>query len=169
MANKKSRKGGQIGIPKSSTPVVRTPSDRVRKTSGNKPGTRNSDIETQINNAHKSRKDPRIGSKKPIDLLRHKNLGQQKPSEPKVKYQTPKHELDAIEADEQFLLLLDKQENETLSKAEKEYLDAKLARHLVLCDLLGIDTENEAEQQDITQESDPLAGLDAISIDDFKN
>ncbi|MFT5276823.1 MAG: ribosome assembly protein YihI (activator of Der GTPase) [Glaciecola sp.] len=167
MANKKSRKGGPIGIPKSSIPIVRTPSDRTRKTSGNKPGTRNSEIETQIYRAHKARKDPRVGSKKPVDLLRHKNLASTKPAEPEIKYQTPKHELDAIEADEQLQILLDKQESKALSKAEQEYVDVKLARHLVLCGLLGIDPEEGLEPEDIEQESDPITSLNAFSIDDF--
>jgi ribosome assembly protein YihI (activator of Der GTPase) len=100
MAKKKSRKGGQIGVPKSTIPVVRTPSDRVRKTSGNKPGTRNSVVEAAENARQNAKKDPRIGSKVPVDLMRHKKATTQS-TEKKVTYKTPKHELDAIEAVEE--------------------------------------------------------------------
>ncbi|MGJ8674769.1 MAG: Der GTPase-activating protein YihI [Pseudoalteromonas sp.] len=163
MASKKSRKGGQIGTPKSTIPIVRTPSDRIRKKSGNKAGTRNSDVETAENARQNQKKDPRLGSKVPIDLLRHKKTSS-KPVEEKVSYRTPKHELDAIEADDKLQKLLDKQETKGLTKLEQDYVDVKLARHLVLCEMLGIDTAEEIEEED-----DPLAGLDAISIDDFKD
>ncbi|MDT0584258.1 MULTISPECIES: Der GTPase-activating protein YihI [Alteromonadaceae] len=164
MAKKKSRKVGQIGIPKSSIPIVRTPSDRVRKKKGNKPGTRNSVIETKQEAASKEKKDSRIGSKEPIDLLRHKNPGIVKTTAPKIKYKTPQHELDAIEADDKLQSLLDKAENKALTKMEQSYVDTKLARHKTLCAMLGIDLEDESEE-----ETDPLQGLDAISMDDFKD
>lgn len=163
MASKKSRKGGQIGTPKSTIPIVRTPSDRIRKKSGNKAGTRNSDVETAENARQNQKKDPRLGSKVPVDLLRHKKTNN-KPVEEKVTYRTPKHELDAIEADDKLQKLLDKQETKSLTKLEQDYVNTKLARHLVLCDMLGINTEEEIDEED-----DPLAGLDAISIDDFKD
>jgi len=163
MASKKSRKGGQIGTPKSTIPIVRAPSDRIRKKSGNKSGTRNSDVETAENARQNQKKDPRHGSKVPIDLLRHKKTSIT-PIQEKVSYRTPKHELDAIEADDKLQKLLDKQEKKSLTKLEQDYVDAKLARHLVLCEMLGIDITEEEEEND-----DPLAGLDAISIDDFKD
>jgi len=167
MAKKKSRKGGQIGTPKSTIPVVRTPSDRIRKKSGNKPGTRNSVVEAAETARQNAKKDPRLGSKVPVDLMRHKRSKVEN-KEVKVSYKTPKHELDAIEADEKLQQLLDKQESNKLTKLEQDYVDVKLARHLVLCEMLGIDTaEDTAEESDET--SDPFAGLDAMSIDDYKD
>ena len=164
MSKKKSRKGGQIGTPKSTIPVVRAPSDRLRKKNGNKPGTRNSVIEAAETAKQNERKNPKIGSKVPIDLLRHKKKSAAA-VEKKISYKTPKHELDAIEADEKLQRLLDKQESKKLTREEQEYVDIKLARHLVLCDMLGID----AGEQEIEEEDDPLARLDAISIDDYKD
>lgn len=163
MAKKKSRKGGQIGTPKSTIPVVRTPSDRIRKKSGNKPGTRNSVVEAAEAARNNARKDPRVGSKVPIDLLRHKKTKAQV-TEKKVIYKTPKHELDAIEADEKLQQLLDKQESKKLTPVELDYVNTNLARHLVLCEMLGIDSSEEIEEED-----DPLSRLNAISIDDFKD
>ena len=43
-------------------------------------------------------------------------------------------------------------------------MNTNLARHLVLCEMLGIGTAEENED-----EGDPLGSLDAISIDDFKD
>jgi ribosome assembly protein YihI (activator of Der GTPase) len=163
MASKKTRKGGQIGTPKSTIPIVRTPSDRTRKKTGNKAGTRNSVIEAAESARQNQRKDPRFGSKIPVDLLRHKKISSQT-VEKKITYKTPKHELEAIEADEKLQKLLDKREKKGLAKLEQDYVNTNLARHLVLCEMLGIDTAEENED-----EGDPLAGLDAISIDDFKD
>ena len=164
MSKKKSRKGGQIGTPKSTIPVVRAPSDRIRKKNGNKPGTRNSVVEAAEAARNNARKDPRVGSKVPVDLMRHKKKSAA-PVEQKIVYKTPQHELDAIEADEKLQALLDKQESKRLTFVEQEYVNVTLARHLVLCDMLGIDTTEE----EIEEDDDPLSRLDAISIDDFKD
>ncbi|MBF7074664.1 GTPase-activating protein [Glaciecola sp. MH2013] len=160
MAKKKSRKVGQIGIPKSSIPIVRAPSDRVRKKKGNKPGTRNSVVESAQEKTSRTKSDPRIGSKKPIDLLRHKNIKSSQETI-KAKYNSPQDELNAIEADTKLQALLDKAETGKLTKLEKVYVDSTLARHKVLCGLLGIAVSNTED------ENDPLSGLDAISMDDF--
>jgi ribosome assembly protein YihI (activator of Der GTPase) len=168
MGRKKSRKIGQIGIPKSSAPVVRAPSDRVRKKKGNKAGTRNSEAETGVqNSANKKKVDPRIGSKEPIDLLRHKTTKASANKPQKIKYKTPKDELDAIEADDKLQRLLDKAQDNKLAKLEQDYVDSKLARHKILCGLLGISMADEEEESE--QEIDPLSALDAISMDDFKD
>jgi ribosome assembly protein YihI (activator of Der GTPase) len=163
MASKKTRKGGQIGTPKSTIPIVRTPSDRTRKKNGNKPGTRNSVIDAAESARQNQKKDLRFGSKVPIDLLRHKKTSSQA-TEKKISYKTPKHELDAIEADDKLQKLLDKQEAKALTALEQVYVNTNLARHLVLCDMLGISAEEEIEEED-----DPLSRLDAISMDDFKD
>ena len=107
MASKKTRKGGQIGTPKSTIPIVRTPSDRTRKKNGNKAGTRNSVIEAAESARQNQRKDSRFGSKIPVDLLRHKKISSHA-VEKKITYRTPKHELEAIEADDKLQKLLDK-------------------------------------------------------------
>ena len=72
----------------------------------------------------------------------------------------------AIEDDKRLSQLLDRvDEGKSVSADDQSYIDTKLARHKVLCDLLGID--NEEEQQEDTF-SDPLSDIDAIDIDDFK-
>ena len=160
-SRKKSRKGGPIGVAKSTIPVKRQPSERVRKHKGNKPGSRFNTEVTKEKAASKSPQDPRVGSKTPIDLFRHKQTSVSTPSK---KYHSPKQELDAIENDARLQRLLDKQENKTLTKLEQDYVNNQLNRHAVLCDLLGISIEDEQ-----AEESDPLDSLNAISMDDYKN
>ena len=168
---KKSRKGGSIGIPKAikdssnsrSTSKPTSPS-RPKRKSGNAPGTRqNTDTTATKANSNSGSQDKRIGSKKPIPLIVEKN---QKPvaKVQKRKYATPAEELAALEANDRFNTLLDKIEDEqALSKDDQDWLDQQLARHKVLCDLLGI--KEEVEEPD----ADPFAQLDAIQLDDFKD
>lgn len=166
MANKKSRKGGPIGIPKSSIPAVRQPSDRVRKKKGNKAGSRQQLEQENQQQSPRNKKDSRIGSKVPVDLLRHKRKQEPNLTIQTQKFATPRDELNAIEQDSKLQSLLDKQDTKTLTAAEKVYVEEKLARHLILCDLLGISSAVDDIEQD---EYDPLSGLDAISMDDFKD
>jgi len=164
MGRKKSRKVGQIGIPKSTTPTAKTSSGRPKKTSGNKPGTRQKVAEASDLARQKSRKDPRIGSKTPVDLMRHLNLKPEK--EAKVMtFKTPSAELEYIENDSKLQRLLDKQENASLSFIEKAYVEQTLSRHKELCDMLGI----MADEDEFEKEVDPLASFEAISIDDYKD
>ena len=80
------------------------------------------------------------------------------------KYATPADELAALEADNRLSDLLDKlDEGQAISKAEQQYVDDKMARHRILCDLLGI-AESDDEDDD-----DPMDSLDAMSMDEFKD
>ncbi len=106
-------------------------------------------------------KDPRHGSKKPIQLVKAVTPT----PEQKKKYATPAQELAALEADQRLSDLLDKLDNDqSLSREQQAYVDEKMARHRILCDLLGI-VEDDDEDDDI----DPFADLDAININDFKD
>ena len=84
------------------------------------------------------------------------------------KFATPAAELAALEADNRLHTLLEKLETDVeLTKDEQAYVDEKMARHKVLCDLLGIvdDIDDAAE---VDAQDDPLAALDAININDFR-
>jgi len=163
MGRKKSRKVGLIGVRKTDAPRIKKEERLNKKTKGNKAGTRQQ-VAVEIEAKSKSAKqDPRIGSKKPIDLKRHL-VNTTKKVEPKVKFKTPKQELDAIEADNKLQLLLDKQESKALTPSESDYVNTQLARHKVLCDLLGVSVDDEENEDDY----DPLDDLDAISINDYK-
>ena len=152
-------------MPKSRPPrkpkAVREQEARKKKKPVGRPaGSRHSEgLATKKSSAGKSVNDPRVGSKKPVQLIAEP---QAKSKEPKKRYATPQKELEAIEADEKLMALLDKQDNnETLSYMEKDYLNTKLNRHKVLCEMLGL-TEEEDE------EPDPMDNLDPINPDDFR-
>lgn len=152
---KKSRKVGQIGVrkdperkPRPNVPTGKKPGK------GKQPGHRNAGEKApNKSESNKAKRDPRIGSKRPIALIK---------SEPK-KYATPTQELAALEADSKLALLLDKLDNgDTISVSEQQYVDEKLDRHRVLCDLLGIDLEEDDDSDD------PFDKLDALNPDDYK-
>lgn len=133
-------------MPKSRPPrkpkAVREQEKRVRKPKGKPAGSRHNDVSAKKeSNTNTSAKDPRVGSKKPVKLIAEPKTQK---SEPKKRYATPQQELDAIEADQKLMDLLDRQDNnEKLSYAENDYINTTLDRHKVLCDLLGITDESE--------------------------
>ncbi|MBU2978455.1 Der GTPase-activating protein YihI [Alteromonas sp. C1M14] len=166
--SKKSRKIGMIGVRKDpdfkpeerkNKGKVNTPKSKRRL--GNPAGSRNSVENTQKSNKPtKVNQDPRHGSKKPVPLVKAPVKTQAQ-----KKYATPADELAALEADTKLASLLDKLDSDkAISRAEQQYVDEKMARHRILCDLLGI-TETDDDEDDV----DPLAQLDAISLDEFKD
>lgn len=176
---KKSRKPGMIGIPKSNNtsdgyrkkgPVAQP--TKVKKSKGKPAGSRHSVASSDKAVISGPKKDPRVGSTKKIELAPNKP----KVVQPKVKrYATPAQELAALEADERLAMLLDKYDNDaTLTKDDVQYLESKMARHKILCDLLGIKDEDEGETNeasnapDLLSEDDPLKTFESININDFK-
>lgn len=166
---KKSRKVGRIGITKKEAPkkIKKIQLSKSTNTSGNKAGSRQ-----HINDSgpaqglSKAKQDPRVGSKKAIDLHKYQ-VGKIATTtvEPKPRYKTPQQELDAIEQDQKLEALLEKQESKKLSIVEQEYVTVILKRHKQLCDILGIDMVEDESEQD----SDPFAEIDAIKLTDFKD
>lgn len=166
---KKTRKVGLIGVRKDPDFKPGQNKDakkqKPKKHKGKPAGNRHN-VEQKSSGSSSPRKtqDPRIGSKKPIDLT--------PPSSSPVaktqarKYANPAEELAALEADTRLAALLDKlDEGEKVTRAEQAYVDEKMARHRIVCDLLGIaDIDDDEEQAD----DDPLDNLDAIDIDDYK-
>ncbi|QCZ91967.1 Der GTPase-activating protein YihI [Salinimonas iocasae] len=157
--SKKSRKVGQIGVRKDPDRKPARPSVPTGKKpgKGKQPGNRNAVEQAKSKGGGaREKRDPRIGSKRPVPLVK---------SQAK-KYATPAEELAALEADNKLALLLDKLDNgDTISVTEQQYVDEKLDRHAVLCDLMGIDLNADEEE---SEQDDPLDKLDAINPDDFK-
>lgn len=157
--SKKSRNPGQIGSPKSK---VHTPQGNDKKKKANKghaSGSRNSLIKHEkAGTVGNSNRDQRLGSKKKIDLLGTKKSELKKRVIPKFK--SPLEELDFIESDRKLQSLLDRLDNEiTITADEKSYVDTLLSRHKVLCDLLGIESEeltNEGIESETGHESTDL-------------
>ena len=167
-SRKKTRKVGQIGVRKDPDFKLKRGNNKKtdttqksRKHSGNPSGSRNA-VETKDvkGGTAKVKQDPRHGSKKPIQLIKAPV------TKAEVKrYGTPAEELAALEADTKLSALLDKlDDDQAISKAEQHYVDEKMARHRILCDLLGITDTDEEDDDD-----DPLAHLDAYSMDEFKD
>jgi hypothetical protein len=182
MPRKKSRTEDRIGIPKSNVPRVNTTVEKPKTKSGNKSGTRQQLAEAILASNKRRSQDPRSGSKKPIDLTKYAKDGQDPlnthgkmtsslSAAENIKYKTPQAELNAIEADKELEVLLEKQEGEILTSWEQAYVDKMTARYRILCELLGIDVDDYSEDElsENKKEDDPFANLDAIKIDDFKD
>lgn len=163
-SRKKSRKVGQIGIrsvPKDQR-TPKQPSTRVKKHKGNASGSRNSVVLDSTQQSSKSgNRDPRAGSKKPVPLV----VENVQKKAPKPKYFSPAQELDAIENDKRLATLMDKLDaGNRLSADDQAYVDKLVARHKVLCDLLGIKPEEEEVEED---EIDLYEQYEKIDINDF--
>lgn len=166
---KKSRKVGKIGITKTEAPrkPKKTPSVKSKTTSGNKSGTRQQvGGETANNKSSQQQRDPRIGSKKAINLNKYQD--QPTTNVIKQKHLSPQQELDAIEQDLKLEQLLAKREANRLNANEKRYLESSLKRHKELCEILGIQM-NPQDTEETADDIDPFAQLDAIRLDDYKD
>ena len=166
--SKKSRKVGQIGVrsvPKQDR-APNTVSGKPKKRKGNAAGSRHSAATEQTVNSQKISKDPRIGSKKPVSLVAEAP----KAAPVKRKYFSPTEELKAIENDQRLASLLDKLEaGKRLTVEDQSYVDETLARHKVLCELLGIAPDEDEQDESFSEhETDPLVQYEQINIDDFK-
>jgi ribosome assembly protein YihI (activator of Der GTPase) len=163
--SKKSRKPGSIGVAKSDKPKARVAKNapKAKKPKGNQPGSRHSAGQTSIAPVSRAKQDPRLGSKKKIDLTPVAKKTVTKPLKPK--FATPAQELAALEADPRFNALLDKvDDGKVLGGEDLQFFEQSMARHKILCELLGISDEPDDEQD----EDDPFASLDAIDINDFR-
>jgi hypothetical protein len=164
---KKSRKVGKIGIPKTSSNVRKPTEKRAKKHLGKPAGSRNSEMLTVKQDAKKINKDPRHGSKKPVSLFAE--VKEQKTAS-KVKYFSPAQELAAIEQEPRLATLLDKIEiGKNISREEQHYVDQTLARHKILCDLLGLTEQSNKPDKSSEQQTDLYSQFEAIDIDDFKD
>jgi hypothetical protein len=168
--NKKSRKqgAGSIGAVKVKddkkkvlVPVDRKPKKKTGKQAGNRQKEAfDSGLESQI---QAENKDPRIGSKKLIDLGGPVTAAPQ-PFKAKVKNKVKvdnspiaairvieadtslEQELSAIEEDSRLQHILDQQEDDiALSNEDVDYYNEKMERHQQLREMLGLDDEDEDE------------------------
>ncbi len=187
--SKKSRKpgGAPIAKPKLSKVELAAVEKRVRKKTGKKPGNRQQEaqpIKILDQNANQN-KDPRIGSKKPIDLG-----GGAKPIKAKLS-KAPKtkpdpiaairtvsnddvkvepnlaQELAGIEADERLQTILAKQEDElALTEQEVDYFNEMMERHQQISAQLDEDEEEPVNEASTTSEDDLWDKLDNSPLPD---
>lgn len=171
---KKSRKqgAGSIGAVKDDKKKALVPVDRKpKKKSGKQAGNRQKEAfdagnESQI---QAEKKDPRIGSKKPIDLgVPTKTAEQPFKAKKKAKVDSSpiaairvveadtslEEELLAIEEDSRLQSILAKQEEDiALTNEDVDYFNEKMERHQQLRDLLGLDDEEEDESPETVEKS----------------
>jgi ribosome assembly protein YihI (activator of Der GTPase) len=172
---KKSRTSGPIGSRHKPAAEARQtrerPVETKKKGSGLKSGSRNNPLQEKSPHTGPANKDPRHGSKKPIALQvneAEQKLLQQTPdfkpkaqlAKVKVAALPPEQELAQLEQDEQLLALVERVENgEILTGKDAKYFNAKTARHAELLSVLGLDEEDEQEDESVDAEEDldPLA------------
>jgi len=172
--NKKSRKQGtgSIGAVKEDKKKALVPVDRKpKKKSGKQAGNRQKEAfdsgkESQMK---ADKKDPRIGSKKPIDL----GVPTKAPEQPfkakkKAKIESSpiaairvvetdtslEDELFAIEEDSRLQSILAQQEEDiSLKNEDVDYFNEKMERHQQLRELLGLDDEDDDEPSESVEKS----------------
>jgi ribosome assembly protein YihI (activator of Der GTPase) len=160
--NKKSRKSGATGDVDLIVTRNRSQSDvegrsrkRIKKRKGLKTGNRQAEGSEQKLHQASQKRDPRLGSKKPIPLIVEKA---KKPSKQQRQASAEK-ELELLENDAQLNILLDRLESgEKLGAGLQQYVDEKLDRIEILMDQLGLlIPEDELADDDILEEEqEPL-------------
>ena len=193
--SKKSRKpgGAPTAKPKLSKVELANVEKRVRKKTGKKAGNRQQEAQPMSSsdqNANQN-KDPRIGSKKPIDLGGTVTPVQpkSKPSKVSKPKQSPiaairpvsksdagielslvdnlAQELATIEADERLQTILAKQEDElALTEQEVDYFNEMMERHQHISAQLDEDEEEQTSKTSAVSEDDLWEKLDNSSLPD---
>ncbi len=189
--SKKSRKpgGAPTAKPKLSKVELAAVEKRVRKKTGNKPGNRQQEaqqVKSSDQNANQN-KDPRIGSKIPIDLgtgakpikTKLSKTPKTKPDpiaairtvnndDVKVKVELNlAQELADIEADERLQTIIAKQEDElALTEQEVDYYNEMMERHQQISTQLDEDEEEPVNTSSATSEDDLWDKLDNSSLPD---
>ena len=156
--SKKSRKpgGAPTAKPKLSQKELATVEKRVRKHTGKKSGNRQQEAQPITDSKQNvSAKDPRLGSKKPIVLVKEttkKPIKKKKTSPPITPVKVVElldettliAEINAIEQDDRILAIVAMQEQELeLTEQDVDYFNEKMARHQEICSLLGYEDEIE--------------------------
>ena len=175
--SKKSRKPGRIKP--SSAPkniAIEDKEPRARKKSGNKAGTRQEvakQVKKTANTEHA--KDPRIGSKKPIDLgvktkATNKPVVKKAPiakvaavrvvESAEIDREALLQELFEIEHNEELQDLAIKADmDETLTAEESDRLEQSFTRYTELMDILGIEESDEESDEDLEDDIDDEEAL----------
>lgn len=154
---------------------------RVKKTKGAKPGSRNAPdlLDSESQNSNHAPKDKRVGSKRPVPLIAtapEPKVEMKRNLKPTIELKkviepefTPEQELEALENDERLLKLVERHEKgEMLTGKDAKYFNSRIARHQALCEILGIEDEDEDEFED-DLESQGNSDFDQYLSDDLAN
>lgn len=152
---KKTRKTGPLAAAKKPLKEWEKPQSKTastqppQKNKGHKPGTRFNPLtgarrNTIASDSDSSRQDPRHGSKKPIALINPNELEAQQ--QPQFDRKAALAELSAIENDQKLQQLLDRADaGDILSPNDERYVDERTERFAQLASLLGIELDDEFE------------------------
>ncbi|WP_068547759.1 GTPase-activating protein [Thalassotalea crassostreae] len=190
---KKSRKPGRIKPSSAPASIVGEREPRARKKSGNKAGTRQTVANVERNPKQETvDKDPRIGSKKPIDLgislkpqvKKPKAKSEQSAPIAAIRVAEETTQVDQTELLEQELLAIESNQElqilaakvdagEDVSEQEAELLATSLERYQQIIDQLDLAGSDETEQEAIENsasddEDDLLDKLDDLDLSEFK-
>lgn len=187
---KKNRKVGQIGVRKLDTRPEKPKQDTKRKKApkGQKSGNRNSLVEDKkvtisTDATTNQKKNSKIGSKKPIELVPVKSAPVEKPIQhsnkkpevvlKKVKQNvlSPEQELVQLEKDEKLIELAERVErDELLTGKDAKYFNKHMARYDELLEILGLnDDDQDSDTNSVTKDDDEskLDQLDSNQWDDL--
>ncbi|WP_282130252.1 Der GTPase-activating protein YihI [Pseudoalteromonas aliena] len=156
---------------------------RVKKTKGAKPGSRNApdSLNGDSQNSQSGSRDKRIGSKKPVPLVAtavEPKVEMKRNLKPTIELKkvvqpefTPEQELEALENDVRLLKLVERHEGgELLTGKDAKYFNSRIARHQVLCELLGLEDEDEPElEDDFIDEDNSNSDFDQYLSNDLAN
>lgn len=135
-----------------------------KQNSGNKSGSRQAVANATSNAGNNAKKDPRVGSKKPVQLVMPTAAPAPIAAVRPVKQAplTDEQKLAKLENDPRLNNLLDQLEDGKMLAAEdQQWLDVQLAELERLMEKLGIDDLAEADQVEFTDDDDLLAKFDA--------
>lgn len=139
---------------------------KKRKHKGLASGSRHSAIEDKTNKIQQEIKDPKIGSKKQVPLIvefvNKPEKGQTIPVVKQVKKLEPMQELEKLENNKILNELLDAlDEGKAITKADQQFVDECLERIAELMEELGIEEEDE-------NEDDLYRTFERIDINQFR-
>jgi len=191
---KKSRKpaSAPTAKPKLSKKELENVEKRIRKSKGKQAGNRQQEAKPQKSQQQdKQKRDPRLGSKKPIVLIKEtvKTTKVQPPQKSKVAsiaavtvIETDvtaeidmialEKEIEVIEQDQQLQNILTKQEQDIeLSEQEVNYYNEQMTRHQEICELLGYSDEDDFDDDSPVEkpisEDDLWNKLDNSDLSDY--
>lgn len=155
---KKTRKSGPLAPSKSTQPKAKSEptKDSVKRGKGHKPGSRHSSVEVTQAGKHSrsdsAKSDPRHGSKKPVQLVQP---GEAATGVPKTATTAPpttdqlQRQLQQLENDTRLQDLLERMEaGEALNDSDTAYVDDCTERFQQLAEALGLDVDDDEDDED---------------------
>ncbi|EOD78978.1 hypothetical protein D515_02207 [Grimontia indica] len=122
---------------------------RKSKRKGLKSGSRHSEGKTAQQRQAQAQRDPRLGSKKPIQLVVEAKPHPKSAEAKKARRLSAEQELEMLENDAQLNVLLDRiEKGDSLGAGLQQYVDEKLDRIEVLMKQLGLFEEDEPEVEE---------------------